>query len=255
MDIAYPSRMRSFDIGRDPVEVAAALGSLGPVEGRDLMVHASLRKLGPVRGGAAGVLRAIRIALGSAGTMVMMIAADDARPFDRLSTAADPEIGVLAEVFRRHPGVEVSDHPACRFAAWGPSASVLLDPQPLHHYYGPGSPLERLCDRGGAVLRLGADPDTVTLTHYAEYRADLPAKRTVRRRYRRADTGDVDIDSLDDTDGIADWAHGDYFAQIFHDSVAEGLAATGLVGDCTAELLDARTFVGFATSWMEAQLG
>ena len=55
--------------------------------------------------------------------------------------------------------------------------------QPWHDYYGPGSPLEKLCRRGGRILRLGADPDTVTALHYAEYLADLPDKRRVRWDY------------------------------------------------------------------------
>lgn len=238
----------------EPSELAAQISALGPVAGRDVMVHASLRELGPVAGGAEGVVEAIRLALGAGGTMLMMVAAADDEPFDRDETEADPDNGVLAEVFRRHPGVEVNDHPACRFAAWGPGAPELLDPQPLHDYYGPGSPLERLCGRGGLVLRLGSDIDTVTLTHYAEYLADVPAKRTARRRYTRADTGELDVDSLDDSAGIVDWPHGDYFAQILVDYLAEGRAAVGPVGRCTAELLDARAFVGFATRWMEANL-
>jgi len=241
--------------GFEPQELADAITAVGSIEGRDVMVHASLRRLGPVRGGADGVLEAIRLALGPMGTMLMMVAADDREPFDRLASPADPDNGVLAEVFRTYPGVEVNNHPACRFAAWGPAARTLLEPQPLHDYYGPGSPLERLTTRRGAVLRLGADVDTVTLTHHAEYLAELQHKRSARRRYSRADTGPVVIEGLDDTDGIADWGNGDYFAQILVDFVAADLAVTGPVGGCPAELLDARTFVDFATRWLENQFG
>lgn len=234
--------------------LAQQIGTLGDVRGRVVMVHASLRRLGPVAGGATGVVEAIGRALGPSGTMLMMVAADDRVPFDRHTTPADPENGVLAEVFRRHPGVGVNDHPACRFAALGPAAGGLLEPQPLHDYYGPGSPLERFHDRGGAVLRLGADVDTVTLTHYAEYVADVPDKRTVRRRYERADSGELWVECLDDSDGIADWEVGDYFGQILVDFVAAGHAATGTVGGCTAELFDAQSFVAFAVDWMETHL-
>ena len=55
--------------------------------------------------------------------------------------------------------------------------------QPWHDYYGPGSPLQKLCDCGGRILRLGADPETVTALHYAEYLADLPDKRRTRWDY------------------------------------------------------------------------
>lgn len=218
------------------------------------MVHASMRRVGPITGGADGLIEAIVAALGPNGTMLMMLAADDDEPFDRLTTEADEDNGVLAEVFREFPGVSVNDHPACRFGALGPDAAELLDPQPLHDYYGPGSPLERLYQRRGAVLRLGSDIDTVTLAHYAEYRANVADKRRVTRRYTRADIGPITVDSLDDSDGIADWKHGDYFSQIMVDFLAACLAETGPVGQCTAELLDAVTFVDFAVQWMERNL-
>lgn len=246
--------MSVYETGREPHELAAAILAVGPVRDQVVMVHASLRAVGPVVGGADGVVRAVLEALGPDGTMVMMVAADDSEPFDRLRTPADPENGVLAEVFRRHPGVAVNDHPACRFAATGPAAGHLLEPQPLHDYYGPGSVLDRLCELDGAVLRLGADADTVTLTHYAEYLADVPDKRTVRRRYERADTGEVEIHSLDDSDGIADWVAGDYFPQVLVDFIAGGRAAKGPVGDTIAELFSARTFVDFAVAWLEREL-
>jgi aminoglycoside N3'-acetyltransferase len=237
-----------------PAELTADLHALGEVRGRVMMVHASLRAIGPVDGDAGGVIEAIRAALGPDGTMLMMIAAHDGEPFDRLTTLADPDNGVLAEAFRTHPGVIVNDHPACRFAAVGPAAAALLEPQPLHDYYGPGSPLDRLCEMGGAVLRLGANVDTVTLTHYAENLAAVPAKRRVERRYELAGAGEVVVSSLDDSDGIADWEPGDYFSQILIDFVDQKRASIGPVGGCTAELLDARKFVAFATDWMEREL-
>ena len=238
-----------------PAELAADLDVLGEVRVRVMMVHASLRAIGPVDGGASVVIEAIRAALGPDGTILMIIAANDGEPFDRLSAPADPDIGVLAEVFRTHPGVVVNDHPAGRFAAVGPAAAALLEPQPLHDYYGPGAPLERLCEMGGAVLRLGANVDTVTLTHYAEYLARVPAKRRVERRYEWAGAGEIVVSSLDDSDGIADWEPGDYFSQILIDFVDQERASVGSVGGYAAELLDAREFVAFATDWMERELG
>ena len=155
-----------------------------------LMVHASLRRLGTIEGGASGLLDVLTECLGTQGTLVMPMGADDSGPIDCLTTPADKELGVLVEVFRQRPGTQVNDHAAARFGAAGPRAAEILEPIPLHHYYGPGSPLERIVERGGWVLRLGADIDTVTVTHHAEYLADLPEKRMVRRRYVRADSGE-----------------------------------------------------------------
>lgn len=237
-------------------ELVAQLGALGVRSGSVVMVHASLRKVGPVEGGAAGVVAALKAAVGADGTVLMVLSAVEDRPFDARTSPVDvSDMGVLAEVFRTYPGVEVNDHPADRFAALGPDAGFLLHPSPVDDYHGPGSVLERLTQRGGTVLRLGANVDTVTLTHYAEYLAAVPHKRTVRRRYVRADTGEQWIASLDDNEGIAEWSGGDYFAQILLDYRAAGAMRTGLVGRCQAELLDARDFVAFATRWMNEHLG
>ncbi|VXC86521.1 aminoglycoside N(3)-acetyltransferase [Sphingomonas sp. AX6] len=239
----------------DRQTLTAQLKALNLPSDRPLMVHAGLRSIGAIDGGADTLIDALLDAIAPGGTMLMMVAEMGDVPFDPLTTPADPENGMLAEIFRRRAGNGVSDHPASRFAAIGPDAPALLSPVPLHDYYGPGSPLERFVAKRGQVLRLGASPDTVTVTHYAEYLADLPVKRRVRRDYFRADTGPLTIDSLDDSDGIAVWPGGDYFAQILRDFVGNGHARTGPVGNCTAELLDGPGFVAFATEWMERELG
>ena len=155
-----------------------------------VMVHASLHSVGPVEGGANGLLDALVDSLGPDGTVLMITAADDRVPFDPATTPADPEIGALAEVFRTRPGRRVNDNPACRFGASGPRSEELLEPCPLNDYYGPGSVLSRFADMRGRVLRLGSDPNTVTLTHWAEYLAEVPDKRARQaalcaRRQRR----------------------------------------------------------------------
>ncbi|MFC4453707.1 AAC(3) family N-acetyltransferase [Deinococcus sonorensis] len=230
------------------------LQSLGVHPGLTLMVHASLRRLGPVEGGADAALDALFSVVGPTGTVLMLLAADDRVPFDSLASPADPDVGVLAERFRTRAGTRVNDHAAARFGASGPGASGLLEPAPLHDYYGPGSVLERFVDADGQVLRLGADPDTVTLTHWAEYRADIPGKRRARRRYVHAELGEQWIEGLDDTDGIREWSGGDYFPQILLDFLAQGHARTGTVGHCTAELFSARAFTRYATGWIETHL-
>ena len=98
-----------------------------------------------------------------------------------------------------------SERPLRRARARG--AAALIADQPWHDYYGPGSPLDKLCRWGGRILRLGADPETVTALHYAEYLADLPDKKRVRWDYVLAGADGaprhVWIDCLDDLDGIA----------------------------------------------------
>ena len=240
---------------RTKAQLEDALHELGVPAGKPLMVHAGLRKLGPVEGGADAVLDALEAVVGPAGTLLMALGADPDEPFDARDTEVDVEdMGILAEVFRQR--ATVNDHAAARFGARGPEAPALLEPIPLHDYHGPGSVLDRLVARGGSVLRLGADDDTITLTHLAEYLADVPNKRRVRLRYVRADIGEQWIESLDDTHGIVDGPDGidDYFPQIWIDYRDAGLARTGPVGDCTGELFDAADFLAWAVRWLETRL-
>jgi aminoglycoside N3'-acetyltransferase len=221
------------------------------------MVHASLRRLGAVQGRAEGVVRALDAAVAPTGTLLMNVGPTNENPFDPLETPADPEIGVLAEIFRQFPGTLVSNHPEGRFGARGRLAEHLTSDVPWDDYYGPGSPLERLVQLHGKVLRLGADIDTVTLLHYAEYLAPLPAKRrAVRYRQVLEPTGPVirRVECLDDGEGIVDYPGGDYFGDILTAYLATGCAAQGKVGGARSELIDATDLVDFAVDWMTNHL-
>jgi aminoglycoside 3-N-acetyltransferase len=230
------------------------LETLGLPGKRPVMLHASLRRVGPVGGGSAGVLDAIFQAMGGDGTLIMPLGADPTRPFDAATTPADPDIGAAAELFRLRAGTRVNDHAASRWAASGPLADELLEPMPLHDYHGPGSVLARFVSLEGRILRLGADMDTMTLTHLAEYLAEVPDKRRVRLCYLRADIGEQWIESLDDSGGISNWEDeedDDYFPRILADYLATGTKSVGPVGGCAAELLPGPEYLAFAVKWME----
>ncbi len=220
-----------------------------------VMIHTSMRKVGEIEGGADTLIDALLQTLGPLGNLVMVLGADDDEPFDALTTEADEDMGIVPELFRERSGVQVNDHAAARYAAHGPQAEFLLNPTQLHVYHGPGSVLERLTEMNGAVLRMGADTDTVTLTHLAEYFADVPDKRRVSLRYERADSGEQWIDSLDDSDEIAEWSEGDYFPRILLDYLKTGSVRIGRIGNSEAELFPAKVFVTFAKKWIESNLG
>ncbi len=240
------------------------------------MVHASLRAIGPVDGGADGVIDALEAAVGPNGTLLMTLGARDdsawinerpecdrrallrdAEPFNFLETPADPDMGTLAEVFRTRPRTRVSDHPEGRFGASGRLSASLVENVPWDDYYGPDSPLERLVHAGGRVLRLGADRGTLTLLHYAEYLAPVPSKRRVRRDrlVSGPDGPEVRVVScLDDCDGIVEYPGEDYFAVILGEYLATGRACTSVVGRATSELIDAADVVSYAVAWMADHL-
>ncbi len=255
-----------------PVALARDMTKLGVRAGDTLMVHASLRAIGPVENGADGVLAALHGAVGETGTLLMILGAEiehdwvnglpeaeriplleGASPFDPTDTPAYREVGTLAEVFRRRSGTLVTDNPCGRFAARGYRARELLENAPWDDYYGPGSPLDRLCQVGGRILRMGADCDTTTVLHFAEYLAEVPDKCRVRRHYRcQGGAGPVTraVECLDDSNGIVEWPGEDYFATILRDYLATDRASRGRVGSAESELIEAKDLVAFGASWM-----
>ncbi|MFZ1993570.1 MAG: AAC(3) family N-acetyltransferase, partial [Solirubrobacteraceae bacterium] len=58
-----------------PSKLTADLRALGVCAGDVVMIHASLRAIGPVAGGAAGVVQALEDAVGSGGTLLMNLGA------------------------------------------------------------------------------------------------------------------------------------------------------------------------------------
>ncbi len=251
------------------------LRRLGVRGGDALMVHASLRKVGDLDGGPDALLDALEAAIGEDGTLLMILGAEiaedrvnrlpeperlpllaEARPFDPLTAPVFHEVGYFAEVFRRRPGTIVTDNPSGRFGARGRLAQDLLADTPWHDYYGPGSPLDRFCQLGGRVLRIGANLDTTTVLHFAEYLADVPAKHRVRRHYRCMGPQGPEtraVECLDDEAGIVDWPGEDYFATILREYFATGRAKEGRVGLAKSELIEAADLVDFGTQWMTAR--
>lgn len=242
------------------------------------MIHASLRRSGLNKHsqGAELLVQALDEAVGPSGTLMMLLGTHypmdwvnlraveeraallaGSEPFDPVTATVYPEVGCLAEVFRRTPGTIVNSNPSGRFGARGRLADTLLRDGPWDDYYGPGSPLERLVEHGGRILRIGANPDTVTALHYAEYLADIPNKRRTRWDYVIAEADGARhhwIECLDDSDGIASWDGEDYFAMILKDYLATGRARRGTIGAADSELIDAADLIPFGARWMERNL-
>lgn len=139
-----------------------------------LLAHSSFRAVRPVDGGPEGLIDALLAAIGPGGTLVMPSwTGDDGTPFDPAATPAAPDLGVVAECFRRRAGVVRSSHPFA-FAALGPQAAAIVQgPLPLPPH-APGSPVDRVHDRDGQVLLLGVGHDANTTLHLAELLAGVP---------------------------------------------------------------------------------
>jgi len=264
--------------------LAADLAALGLAAGDIVMVHASLRSVGPVVSGADAIIAAIRDAIGPAGTLMvytdweadlwdldedpddlnlaMMTARPEARrhalPFDPAAARAIRENGALMELVRTLPGAVRSENPGASCAAIGARADWLTADHALDYGYGERSPFARLVAAGAKVLMLGCSTDHMTLLHHAEHLADIPGKRRLRietplliggkpewRWIEEFNTGVPVVAGLDD----------DYFAAIVSDFLAGGRGRTGRVGRASSVLVAAREIVPFAVTWLEQRFG
>lgn len=219
--------------------VARQLRELGVREGGVLLVHTSYRLVHPVEGGPMGLMEALREALGRSGTLVLpsWSAADD-EPFDPAATQAATDLGVMADMFWRQPGVLRSRHSfAC--AAVGPAAAhIVSDPLPLPPH-APASPVGRVHELDGQVLLLGVGHEANTTLHLAEVCAGVPygvARHCTVLEEGRA----VRVEYRENDHCCERFAQADAWLR------ERGLQAEGPVGHAPARLMRARDLVAVA---------
>ncbi|MGE0726211.1 MAG: AAC(3)-IV family aminoglycoside N-acetyltransferase [Alphaproteobacteria bacterium] len=217
------------------------LRALGVGEGDTLLVHTSFRAVGPVDGGPSGLIAALRAAIGSGGTLVMPSWSGNADvPFDPAESPAAASLGIVAETFRRMPGVRRSDH--CQaFAAIGPRAvAIVADPLPIPPHI-PASPVGRVHDADGKVLLLGVGHRNDTMLHLAELIAGVPYRVPMHCTVLR-DGRPVRIDYGENDHCCTRFAFADDWLR------AEGLQREGTVGRAHARLARARVIVRLAAA-------
>lgn len=265
----------------DRASVASELGALGVRQGDVLMVHASLKAVGPVTGGPAAVAAALMDAVGPQGT-VMGYASWDRSPyletlngarmdedarrawpaFDPATAGVYPGFGLLNRFLAAAPGAQRSAHPDASMVAIGARARELVDPHLPGQAFGPGSPVERFVRMGGRVLLLGAPLDAVTALHYAEAIADIPAKRRVSYEMPlKGEDGETlwvrcdEFDSNGILDRFAVPGRLDAVETIARAYAALGRHREGRVAGAHCRLFDARDLVSFGVGWLEARFG
>ena len=213
-------------------------------EGATLLVHCSFSRTGPVEGGPGGLIAALRSALGPDGTLVMpSMSSDDDHVFDPPTTPC-PSMGVVADTFRRLPGVLRSDSPHA-FAAVGPAAAEVTAPHPIDPPHGADSPVGRVHDLDGQVLLLGVGHDANTTVHLAENLAGaryrLPHHVTLLRDGRPVRFDYLEIDHCCRRFALLDeWLD------------TAGLQCRGVVGRADARLVRSHDVVAVATERLRA---
>jgi len=248
--------------------LADQFAACGLAAGQTVLVHTRMSALGWIVGGPVTIIHALLRVLTPSGTLMMPSFTPDNTdpsnwrnppvpehwwPIIRQHTPAyDPQttpsghVGIVAENFRRWPGVIRSDNPDASFAAIGPNAEHLTaNHTSLEPLFGDDSPIGKLYELDGYVLLLGVDHGNNTSLHMAEYRADIP------KRYFREGTAmlvdgvrqwvEYDLRDLDDSDFVA---LGDAYEAAFN-------IRRGRVGRAEVRFMKQRPLVDFAVKWLE----
>jgi len=235
--------------------------ALGVGSGDLLMVHASMRAIGPIVGRGKALISALLKAVGEDGTIT---AYADYEPtpelpyFDPARSRARSEYGVFPEILRTYPNVCRSLNPGGSMVAVGARAKWLCENHPLKYGYGPGSPLAKICECNGKVLLLGSHFDHVTILHFAEHRARLPNKRVVKQTETVLENGklsEVAIEEFNTSEPVCVGMPQGYFELIIRAFIETGHASQGTVGGAASFLLPARELVDFAVQKMEVEYG
>lgn len=239
----------------------ADLRALGVRSGDAVMPHVAMRDLVPVERGPAGVLAALRDAVGPKGSLLFAVPCETAgnvfQTEDRIRVASklakapgfDPRaarprgvLGDFAPAVLADRDARVAPHPAMRYAAFGPLAGKLLAKVPWDEPMGIGSPVDLLGAFQGKVLVLGADPWLVSAAHLAEYYARPRGRMRVARVYKTIEDGKPffrTVHMIDDSQ--SEFRH----ERAFDATHGQRFARGGKVGRCRATLYDAVPLVRF----------
>lgn len=240
------------------------------------MIHASVKSLGPVAGGADEILYALESAILPGGTILMYIGCEagfdeigrgrlspqeeaeliEKQPaFDYKTARAARDFGVLAEIFRTQRGTMTSQQVGSRMAARGNQAEYLLAGHPLNYSYGKDSPLEKFFNVNGKIVLLGSDHDAVTFLHYVEHVADFPDKKIALYKVPLAINEKKTWIEMEEYNTGGDGVHKNWTDRFFADIVNGFLAKTknkgGKVGNAECYVIESKDLFPYATKEMK----
>jgi aminoglycoside 3-N-acetyltransferase len=158
-----------------------------------LLVHSSMKSVGPVEGGADAVLDSLMEHL-SAGLLVFptlsYATVDSAHPeFSVLETPSC--VGLLTEMFRKRPGVARSWHPTHSVAAVGKGAGAFVKGHELNRTpCAKDGPWGRLPDLKARILFIGTGISCNTFLHGVEEWNHVPDYFTKEPEKLRVETPD-----------------------------------------------------------------
>ena len=148
-------------------QIVSDLKALGLERGMDVMVHASLSRIGHVIGGADTVIDSLLTVIGRKGTLMMpSFNHRRARVFNPMATPTTN--GAIPDAFWRRLEAVRTQHPTHALAAIGSKAEDLCCDHIEAGLWTADSPLARFMHGGGYILFLGVTHDVSTVCHVAE---------------------------------------------------------------------------------------
>jgi len=233
-------------------QLTTAFRQAGLAKGDLILVHSSLRKLGPVEGGADTVLDALMEVIGPEGTLALPTHSFDVvtarQPvFHQILTPSS--VGTLSNVFRKRAGVLRGLHPTHSIAAIGPLAKKLMEGHEKEATpCSANSPYARLREWNGKVLIIGEGLECCTLFHACEELAGMQ---------REGAAFGLDLFTITENNEVRAVATHPYvintwdqYPQLEPHLVASGALSISSVGECALRLLDAKA----ASDWLIPQL-
>jgi len=249
-------------------EIVKALTEIELTRADNVMVHASLSKLGYVCGGAQTVIEAIMEVVGDEGSIMMpaqswknldpdagvhwtvgrkywQIIGDNWPAYDKKLTPTNT-MGAVAEMFRLWEGTVRSDHPARSVAAWGKNALYLTKNHDLSDILGKASPVGRLYELDGKVLLIGVGYYKNTSLHLADTVANYGGKHNVTEHSAVMEEGKRVWKAYETL-----YVNGEDFNEIGEAFERERDVKKVKLGNCEIRLMRQRDLVDFAKKWIE----
>lgn len=218
-----------------------------------LLVHSSMKSIGPVDGGANTVLDALTAHMKD-GLLVLpthtwsYINADNPKFYVDRSPSC---VGILPELFRNRPGVVRSLHPTHSVAALGPDAIELTNDD--HRFDTPcarGSAWGKLLDRRATILLVGVDLRRNTFIHGVEEWVDIPGRLTDEHELLYtvlADETEISVPSRRHC-GLS-WSQ--HFWKVDDILESEGAMHKGRLGDAVVRVCDAAAVARVITGMLK----
>lgn len=179
--------------GLTKAEIVGGLHRVGLKACDVVLVHAAMRTLGHVDGGAETVVEALLEVLGKHGTLVVptFTSAHYAAEDPIVDPENDPsEMGIISQTVKTRPDALKSIAYSASFAAVGRRAEVITQVDPSLTVFDLRSSFGVMLALNTQILLLGVPYQSSTSHHFAEYVCDVPYRHTIdlgEVKFRRKD--------------------------------------------------------------------